>query len=419
VEASEERSGSEPNKKPRRCPELGGKGKDADGNNVMDDTSAHTNSRTDDRSGLVATIPPLAQGGPVETFEPSAMAMPGMPPSVPQREGLPGIAVATGSQLSESDPPLLIGGLRQEYDVSLLGAKVDCLTVTTPSFISAYVLMPSTEKHEDGYARQGFRQSERRTCMGGHCWRRWSPIGESKLYGLEYESWEWDGGKGGGSDCAADFLRPFEARPTRVDVAFDFSCSSDLTSIIVADHPEVQRHCAKRNIEADGVTGGGGVFTRYLASRNSDVFIRIYRKDLQNAVIAEMLGPVLRIEIIMKDDVARAWWAVWKQDKEKAYRAAAAHVLRLSSLRVLPIIGDIPELITPDTKATEALLPLFQQYSSHIVAAAECGIDVLQMAALVVGNLSRQGKHRHRKRVEQVTRQEPEELRSILTRMLS
>ena len=121
-------------------------------------------------------------------------------------------------------------------------------------------------------------------------------------------------------------------RPSRVDVAFDFCCSSELVPELVADHAAVQEHCEVRGIQADGVSGAGGVFTRYIGSRKSDAFVRIYRKDKQNEILGELLGPVLRVELVMRNDLARAWWRVWDESKERAYAAAAGHVERLSRL---------------------------------------------------------------------------------------
>lgn len=314
----------------------------------------------------------------------------------------------------EANPPMLIGGLRQGAIIDALGVKVDQFTATMSTQVAADHLLTCTTPYEQGYAKQGFKQTERRTTMGGICWRRWQPQSESVTWGLDYESWEWDGGKGGGSDSAADMLRGIDVRPSRVDVAFDFSCSESVTPELVVCSDQVQKHCERIGVTADGVTGSGGVFTRYIGASTSAMMIRIYRKDLQNQILGEMLGPVLRVELVMRDHYARAWWAVWEHSKQEAYRWAAAQVHRLSSMIVVDGDLPIPEIVHPETRAAEPVLAIIQQYASMLVACREAGIDLHALAAAQVGAMSRAGKHRHAKRVTQLQQQDPVEVAAMV-----
>lgn len=316
--------------------------------------------------------------------------------------------------LPEANPPMLIGGLRQGAITELIGAKVDQFSVTMSSQVAEKHLLTITSEHEAGYAKQGFKRTERRECLGGVCWRRWEPVSESSSWGLAYESWEWDGGKGGGSDAAAEKLRGVDVRPSRVDVAFDFSCDETVTAETIACNDQVQQHCRRIGVTADGVSGSGGIFTRYIGSASSPLMIRVYRKDLQNAILGEMFGPMIRIELVMRDHYARAWWAVWNHSKQEAYRWAAAQVERLSSLHV--IAGDlpVPEIVHPETKAAEPLLALIDQYGSILVACREAGIDLDALASAKVEAMSRAGKYRHAKRVKELQKQDPAEVAAMV-----
>jgi hypothetical protein len=276
--------------------------------------------------------------------------------------------LANGSP-GEANPPLLTGGLLHPLSVA-----VDFLTVSVPDATRDRLAL-WTQSHEEGNGRRGFAHSEKRATLGGYCWRQWGPTVESKAYGSRYESWEWAGQV---ASPAASFLRPFEARPSRVDVAFDFECPASFRSDDLV--PYYSAHAEARQISL-GVSGQDGVYTRYVGSVSSSRRVRIYRRDLKDRAIASLYGPVLRVEVVLRDEVARAWWATWCECQAKGYAAAAYHVAEMTGLRVHDSTSEPCEVVMPEA-ADEAkqIATFIEQWGDRLHDWQRAGRNVLALA---------------------------------------
>lgn len=252
-----------------------------------------------------------------------------------------------------------------------MGVGVDYLSVTVPTS-TAEALKGVTRHREEGSARPGFGASELRDCLGGTLWRRWQPHQPSREFGSSYESWEASGCE---SRWLADFVSARRGRPSRVDVAFDFAVSPT----IAPDHVwRAVRHHVKRRGIVGGISGEGGKNTRYIGSIHSSRRIRIYRRDWKDPLLREEFRtPLLRVELVLKDDLARNWWAVFERDTQEAYAAAAAHVEQMTGLRLVEDLGSIPEPVEvrEELEAAQQVLHFLDQSSGMIVALCDGGMS--------------------------------------------
>lgn len=255
----------------------------------------------------------------------------------------------------------------------LLGSGLDYLTVSMGTE-TAGAWLPSTRLLEPGKPQPGFGSSERRECLGGQCWRRWEPHQESKRWAREYESWEFDGGN---AVVPGRWFRGREVRPSRVDVAWDFSVAESETAEVVQDR--VREHAEARGFVADGKTGEAGVFTCYVGSIHSERRLRIYRKDLKDEGWLLQFGPTLRVELILKQERAVSWWRVWSEDEARAIAAAAAHVLEITGRCVQADVGDVPPPLRLDDAVDPAqqLFWALKQCGGVLAAGVDAGVDVL------------------------------------------
>lgn len=279
-----------------------------------------------------------------------------------------------------------------------LGRGVDALTITVPLSTAAF-LCTQTVMDEPGGSRAGFVRSEKRMCMGGFCWRRWEPRQECKAWGRSYESWDWAGSE---AMPFAHVLRAHEGRPSRADVKWDFQCSPDLVPRDLAEL--VRGRCvAYLGPEPFELAGPERTCTVYVGSRKSDRFIRIYRKDLQDAAVKLMLGPVMRVELVQKDDCVRGWWSAWCEDEGRGYAAAAAVVEKVTGLRVQDEVGDVPELVMPEeSDDVVKLIQLVEQYGPTIAKYQAAGVPLLDLARAHVRRLNKFSASRWRRQVEQL-----------------
>lgn len=257
---------------------------------------------------------------------------------------------------------------------SLFGCGVDWLTCSMSSEVAAE-LVSLSELVEEGTKRLGFARSERRTMYGGEGWRRWEPHQASRRWGKDYESWEWSGAAGG---WAASWLRGRDAKPTRVDVAFDFEVSAQVLADTVADRFEAW---SSRRFTT-GIAGQGGVNTRYVGAVSSPRRLRVYRKDLREVGWAAEFGPILRVEVVLKEEFAEDWWARWCVSEEGAVRRAAHHVFELTGFDVLSDAEAVPSLCRPAAswELADKLFWMFRQYGAVLDAAFEAGIDLVAIA---------------------------------------
>jgi len=305
----------------------------------------------------------------------------------PQRTPRP---AATAALTGDPDPPLLTGGLTLEkpHSGALRGVAIDYLTMSVPVRTAAR-LLDLTASDVAGSERPGFMASERRAGRLGPVWRRYEPRQESKLWGLDYESWEWDGSS---SHPAAELLRAWECRPSRVDVAFD------LDSTMTADQfIEQTREHFERAGFTDGITGQGGINTRYIGSKASEKRIRIYRKDLQSESWAAVHGVTLRVELILKDATAQAWWAVWDRSKQAGYQGAAAIIRTMCGVELIEEAGDPPEVVAVGGLDLAGELATFaKQYAARLTAYQRAGVDVWPLIADQMARASQRTQERSR-----------------------
>jgi hypothetical protein len=255
-----------------------------------------------------------------------------------------------------------------------------------------------------GGAIRGFRQSENRALLGGWFWRRWDPVTESKMYGSAYESWE---ASGDAASSLAEDLQGVPGYATRVDIAFDYfgGEGSRLRNVkpehvimpqvepsSISDNPKVKMKTREGFIV--GFRGEGGCNTGYVGTRNSDRMIRIYRKDIQSPGFEDWVGPCLRVEIELRGDHAKAWWSVFRHDRDQAMKAAAAHVEAMMGVNPMPG-GTVPELqAPPELSEVDSLFHFIQSTASREEAYRASGIDVDRLRAIKVNHQGRQAMDR-------------------------
>lgn len=279
-----------------------------------------------------------------------------------------------GPARGDGDPPFANRGGETTDGVSV---DVDFLTMSVPSG-PAQVLLRNSVMEEVGYGGRGFKRSERRLVVGGKAWRRLEPIVESKDWALDYECWEYDGI---GARDAARVMRALPGRPSRVDIAFDLPCSGTLTSRDVLEHFRPHVVGLGLVIEANGDERWP---TCYIGGKQSGRRVRIYRKDLEDLEVANCFGPTMRIELVLRDEAAQAWWSVWRDDEGRGFAAAAAHLQAMTGY-CLMTGGEIPpsRVLDGSSGLLGKFLACFRQYGGLFEAAIEAGADLGQFGELV------------------------------------
>jgi hypothetical protein len=228
------------------------------------------------------------------------------------------------------------------------------------------------------------------------CWRRWEPVTASKRYGKSYESWEWSGAA---ADHAAAFLVGKDAQPSRLDVAWDFAVAEGLMSGQVVK--PLAAFARKRGIKP-GSSGHGGVYTRYLGSPSSDRRLRIYRKDLQDPATLLDLGPVMRVELVVKGARARALWSV-VADREAFYAAAAGHVLQMTGRAVQGDVAPPPLVeVTADADLAQMVLAFVKQHGFTLKVMQMFGVNLDGLCRAYYGKASRMTWHRHHEKMRRL-----------------
>ena len=273
-------------------------------------------------------------------------------------------------------------------------------------------LLEVTEWASEGNPRAGFFESEERICHGGRLWRRWNPRVSSKRWGLDYESWETTGAPSKWLAVNA----PPGSRPSRIDIAFDHYCSDDLTPGDVLA-PMLDEKGRTVNRSEAGPTGRGEekTWTWYACSPDAPRRIRIYRKDIRQLQLnpADEFAactPLMRFELVLRDEHAQAFYAMFLDDSERAYRAAASHIEQITGLQVHDL-GEVPELAqVPATSAERAALELLYQHGPTLRALFDAGVDLEALSGHRVTLLSRDSEYRHRRRVRELAGLDPREL---------
>lgn len=316
--------------------------------------------------------------------------------------GVPGIAGGVGDGHRPS-PPLLIGGLIQQnpntnQHIYLSGVGFDYLTVTVPTQTSAELLLHHSAHHEPGNPSTGFKATEQRVCQGGYCWRKYDPHQPSKLWGTDYESWEFSGAT---SSDPIRLLRAQPAQPSRIDIAFDYTVSKDLYPMQL--EPLFLEHCNANGTDIEW-KGKRLKQTVYVGSQHSRRRIRIYRRDLKNLLLAEEGIHILRVELELKKDMARAFWRHYvEHGQESAYEAAAAHVAEMIGYAPIETTTGVPEVLrtNEDAQAYQMLLQFVNQNAVMIQACERCGIDLAKLTDHKIQRAkSRMAQHRLDKRID-------------------
>lgn len=279
----------------------------------------------------------------------------------------------TGGSRGASRPPFANRGVVTNRGLTPIGVSVDWLSVTVSTEVGKGLIL-ATREDEAGAGMRGFRRSERRLAMGGRCWRRWEPVTPSREWGTGYECWEFSGEAAGPS--AALLRGKAGVRPSRVDVAWDFGVGDGLLADEVA---EWFRAGAESRGLSPGVSGESGVNTRYWGSARSGRRIRIYRKDLESPGWRELVGPTMRIEVVLKDEWARGWWAAWSGGDQAGYRAAAGCVREMVEMDVMDGAEVMESPRLPESTEAERLAVFVRQYAGQVRAWEVAGIDVWGM----------------------------------------
>ncbi|MFN9976052.1 MAG: hypothetical protein ACK58T_39770, partial [Phycisphaerae bacterium] len=123
----------------------------------------------------------------------------------------------------------------------------------------------------------------------------------------------------------------------------------------------------------------------------------MYRKDLQQGfAYTEQFGPVLRVELVMKKDRARAWWIAWKSDKAHAFAAAAGLVRLMCGASIGSEFADLPPLPRLDlqSEVAQRLFTFVKQNASVLAAVHACGLDLGSRTSSLVRRGGRMQRHR-------------------------
>jgi hypothetical protein len=288
----------------------------------------------------------------------------------------------------------------------LLGAHLDFFRLTVSNADDAR-LCSWTAPDEPGRKTQGFGRSEQRTSPHGPCWRKWEPVQASNAFGQKYASWEWDGEHARGTADAVRGIVETTPRVTRADVAFDLSVPDDVTPDQLIDEIEDPtrrgytrlRDGHRREI---GISGGGGVHTRYVGSRASPVRIRIYRKDIEDATWLH--GPTLRIELQLTEEAAQAYGRkLLHLGESGALAGAAAIIEHVTGWRVADCEGEIPDLVPPEgSDIASSLLAVLKQAGPTLAMLIDAGLDVVALLREAAAQAGRMTQHRQKKRAETV-----------------
>ncbi|MFN9975735.1 MAG: replication initiation factor domain-containing protein [Phycisphaerae bacterium] len=258
-----------------------------------------------------------------------------------------------------------------------MGRGVDFLAISVPLEVAS-LLENRTGLEEDRGATKGFKRSQKRVAFGGDCWRKFDPHQSMNALGLDYEGWEF---VSAAADHAASWLADKRGRPSRLDVAFDICVSPGMTADAFFDL------CAPFITRTTGISGENGVNTRYVGSISSDVRVRIYRKDFQQGLAyANEFGPVLRVELVLKNDRARAWWIAWKSDKAAAFACAAKIIQDVCGVSLGSDFASLPPLpkIDPQYEVAQQIFTFMRQHSVMLAALHASGIQLGTRSASLV-----------------------------------
>jgi len=163
-----------------------------------------------------------------------------------------------------------------------------------------------------------------------------------------------------------------------VDVAWDYQC-------LAGDTPErwvdmVAPHARSCGLTLGG-TGQGDVWTRYVGAPESSRRIRVYRKDLRDEGWLFQFGSTLRVELVMRHEVAKAWWKVFDRDEVEGMRVAAGHINEMVGLPVQAEWSEVPRPgVEPVVDAAQMVFEFLKQNEVMLIVCDTLGINLGQLA---------------------------------------
>lgn len=305
---------------------------------------------------------------------------PRITPSTPVASAVGAPPGPSGAATASGDPPLLTGGLAvPTLPLEVCSRGVDWLTVSMSSDMSHEIRNgPFVGRSLQNFSARAvkFECGERLMCFGGEVSRRWNPLQRSRRWSFDYESWEFDGSH---ADWWARQL-PSEVSPSRVDVAYDHRCPDDFLACDFA--AAILPYLERRGI-TPGVSGEGSYLTRYVGAKTSPRRVRIYRKDIQAPALAVMgIGPLLRVELILREDHAKRFWLSWTQNgPEAAFRGAAEAIQHMTGWVVQADAEPLPQLdVPPSIDFGQQVFEFLRQHGATLRAARANGVDLSDLA---------------------------------------
>jgi hypothetical protein len=161
-----------------------------------------------------------------------------------------------------------------------------------------------------------------------------------------------------------------------MDWAWDLKCPEDFQA---DDFARAVRSGSDYRKFTHRVAAENGVSTHYLGGKKSPLFVRIYRKDLQDLFYRG--DPTLRLELVSRDAPCRHTWERWVESEALGFGLAAAYVNRITGYELPGVVG-VPSEPTPWRDAAVRVYRLLQAYAGVIGALDEVGIDIVRLAKM-------------------------------------
>ena len=264
---------------------------------------------------------------------------------------------------------------------------VDAFTVTLPTTLAVPMLEspPLGEFHhlQDGTSMRGGHRTAEYRMMGGSMWRRWEPWSASPRWGTDYEIWEATGAAGA---VLADWLAPHadQVRSSRIDLAVDLVCSSELTpGEVVAPLNVGGWQTETGHAINHRARGTEAHWVWYVGSRSSERMLRFYRKDLDQPLLYPGLScGIFRVELELKKPLSHPMFSAWSRDDVSAFAAYGRHVHEMTGRQLVPI-GDLPPVDRQsNVEVLQTVLALIEQHGATIDQMHQEGIDLVELAAI-------------------------------------
>jgi len=304
---------------------------------------------------------------------------------------------------------------------------IDWLSISLP-IPSAKPLREATKIGDGDIYAKGFKQHELRECFGGMVQRHFHPHSKSSKWGMAYELWTWSGENARFSlkmmSDAQKVLPELEARCTRMDLAFDLMCSKDTSPEEITDgfREVMDARGIKVGIYCDGDPLAE---TRYVGSRAGERRIRIYRKDIEspsafvlNAESGELeevaLPPRMRIELILKKDLADAVYHLAMANEDQAFEVACSEIREMTGLVMTDNVSSVEVTRkTVDSDLSAKIACMVNQYGKVLDVVRARGVDINKVLDARARELSVRGRWRQREAQERVSELSREEIEAL------